>query len=527
MKAAIYSRFSTDRQTESSIADQVRVCTEHAKAQGWRVTHKFDDQGISGAAILNRPGVGRMLEASIAHEFDVLLVVDLTRLSRSMGDLAKTIDRLIARRVRVIGVQDGYDSARKGHKLQAGLSGIIGESFREMISDRTYAALESRAKERKPTGGRAYGYEDGKVDARQAKVVREIFTRFADDNESCRAIAAALNAKRIPSPGSTWNRVERRAAGWMGSGIRAMLLNERYRGLCIWNMSAWKKDPDSGKRERHERPRAEWITHQDESLRIVTDAVWSKAQKRFRKSHNANWSKAGGKPRFLLSGLLRCDACDSHYIMCNATDYSCGSTRGGACKNRVRVRRDHVEDVLLTPIRRDLLSPARVERMAQEMRRYFAERIKAQRAEETERPKELADLDSRLSRLRTRLKSGDPDLSRDDISAAIERVESQRRELESMQPMEKASAKIVAMLPKAAAMYRAQIAQGLDGDAHAASKARVVLRDLLGEIRLVPEPKGGLIAHWNLAPAALLRAVGTSGSGGGLPTQKFLIPLKQ
>jgi len=34
MKAAIYSRFSTDRQNESSIGDQVRVCIEHAQRQG-------------------------------------------------------------------------------------------------------------------------------------------------------------------------------------------------------------------------------------------------------------------------------------------------------------------------------------------------------------------------------------------------------------------------------------------------------------------------------------------------------------
>jgi hypothetical protein len=31
-------------------------------------------------------------------------------------------------------------------RLQAGLSGIIGEAFRDVIRDRTHAALESRAK---------------------------------------------------------------------------------------------------------------------------------------------------------------------------------------------------------------------------------------------------------------------------------------------------------------------------------------------------------------------------------------------
>ncbi len=295
-----------------------------------------------------------------------------------------------------------------------------------------------------------------------------------------------------------------------------MLQNERYTGRVHWNTSKWyRKDPSSKKRYRKERPREEWITHVDESLRIVPDALWSQARARFRKTGAKQWSKAGGKSRVLLSGLLRCGRCDAHYIMCNALEYSWSSTRGGACKNAVRVRRDHAETVLLDPIRKELLAPARVEKMAQEMRRYFAERMKAVRAKDSERPQELADLDARISRLRVRLKSGDPDLSRDDITAAIERVEAQRAEIEAAQPLERASAKVVAMLPKAAALFRAQVQAGLDGDAHAAGRARVVLRELFGgKIRLAPEPKGGLVAHWNLVPAAVLRAVGTDGSGG-------------
>ena len=128
-----------------------------------------------------------MKEAALARRFDVLLVTDLSRLSRSQGDLSKEIDRFISKGLRVIGVQDGYDSARKGHKLQAGLSGIIGEAFREMVKDRTYAALESRAKNKKATGGRAYGYRDGQVDKGEAFIVREIFGRFADGHRRARS----------------------------------------------------------------------------------------------------------------------------------------------------------------------------------------------------------------------------------------------------------------------------------------------------------------------------------------------------
>jgi DNA invertase Pin-like site-specific DNA recombinase len=112
----------------------------------------------------NRPGVLKLQDAAFAGRFDAVLVTDLSRLSRSQGDLSKLIDGLVAKGIRVVGVQDGYDSSRRGHKLQAGLSGIIGEAFCEMVKDRTYAALESRAKEKKLTGDRAHGYRCRNVD---------------------------------------------------------------------------------------------------------------------------------------------------------------------------------------------------------------------------------------------------------------------------------------------------------------------------------------------------------------------------
>ncbi len=60
-------------------------------------------------------------------------------------------------------------------------------------------ALESRAKEKRAAGGRAYDYRDGKVDKVEAYIVQEIFGRFVD-GASCRAIAAERNA-RPAAPG--------------------------------------------------------------------------------------------------------------------------------------------------------------------------------------------------------------------------------------------------------------------------------------------------------------------------------------
>ena len=65
IRAAIYGRFSTNEQSESSIEDQIRVCTDWCANNGAAVGGRFEDQGISGAAIGNRPGLQAALAASV------------------------------------------------------------------------------------------------------------------------------------------------------------------------------------------------------------------------------------------------------------------------------------------------------------------------------------------------------------------------------------------------------------------------------------------------------------------------------
>ncbi|HWZ63848.1 MAG TPA: zinc ribbon domain-containing protein [Steroidobacteraceae bacterium] len=126
-----------------------------------------------------------------------------------------------------------------------------------------------------------------------------------------------------------------------------------------------------------------WVrfTHQDESLRIVSDELWQRAQRRVDPAKGDARLKSGGRPKYLLSGLLRCDACDAHYIIANAHSYGCSSNHDGRpCANGIAVRKDHVEDVLLRGEESGLaamLAPERVQRMAKEMQDYYAERLLA------------------------------------------------------------------------------------------------------------------------------------------------------
>jgi hypothetical protein len=108
-------------------------------------------------------------------------------------------------------------------------------------------------------------------------------------------------------------------------------------------------------------------------------------------------------------------------------------------------------------------------------------------------------------------------MTADEVQAAIDRAEEKRRALENNLPEAGQSSKVVATLPKAAELYRQQIALGLDGDPTAATKARMFLREWFGgQISLEPLADGGLIAHWNQNVGALLMGLGTCGSGGPL-----------
>ncbi|MGH9522805.1 MAG: recombinase family protein [Terriglobales bacterium] len=356
MRAAIYSRFSTDKQTESSIADQVRVCREYAEKNELTVDHLFEDQGISGAAIGNRPGCVAMLEAAKARAFDVLLVMDTSRLSRSSADLSKIADRLVFMGLRIVAVHEqGADTARDGWELYFGLSGLMGQQFRKMTAKKTHTALESRARKGAPTGGRCFGYtsKNELVDI-EAAVVREIFERYAL-GESYRAIARDLNGRGAPSP---------KGRKWYVSALHALIHNERYMGRLVWNQSRWMKDPDSGKRSRLERPPSEWITAEREDLRLVSDETWQRARAR---DTPATYGSHQARPKYPLSGLLLCAECRRTMTLCGGTNsrgygsqrYICASYREhGAvgCSNSVGVSRLTAEEFLIEPLRERLLN---------------------------------------------------------------------------------------------------------------------------------------------------------------------------
>lgn len=488
MLVAIYARYSTERQTEASIADQMRVCRAYAVSRGWPVTSEHSDEGISGAALGNRPGALAAMAATGSG--DVILVNDLSRLSRSQ-DLAPLLTRLRHRGVRVIGVQDGFDSDSRTATMQAGLSGIMSEEFRRMIGDRVWSAHEWRARAGMPTGGKAYGNRE---------IVTEAFTRFAN-GESMKAIASDFNQRGIPSPGASWKARSGVRGRWLVSALHAMLHNELYAGRVVWNRSRWVKDPDTGKRLRRERPESEWIVRAVEPW-IDVD-TWRRVQARFHSNRGR-----GGVRRYLLSGILECALCGSKMIVMGGGQhrYVCSQFHGGgphACSNSATIPRLLIEAEVLTPVERDLLSPESFKVAIAEMRKARAEK-----------PRQVMDRD--VAELERLVREGV--LSAETLAPAL--AEARRKAQERCVDLD-----ATGMPWPSEKLWRetvAQMREVLKGDDVVA--ARDVLRELIGPAKCEPA-EGGMIVE--LTARRTLVATGSGrwvGSGGGLRTY---IPTKR
>ncbi len=534
IRAATYARFSSARQKETSITDQRRVLSERAEHEGWTIVAEYSDSAISGSE-RNRPQYLAMQNAAKQGAFNVLIAHDLSRLTRDLEEQSKLLKRMRAWGVRVVCVADSYDSKDKSSHLYGAIKGAMNQQYSVDLAENVYRGLHGQALQGRWCGGRPYAYQLRKIldasqrdqygeakkigtrleiEPKQARWVKFIFERFAD-GASCRNIAAELNARDVPSPGSTWKRKQRRCKGWLHTSVRAIVMNPLYTGRQRWNACQFLKDPDTGKDVRRARPDTEWVVNHIERLRIISEALWERVQVRQRDAANGDARlKSGNKARYVLSGLLTCSECGAHWTMGCKRAYVCASFIGGkACQCSERVNRLDMERVILGPVMDGLLDPARVARMAKEMEAEYRQRMQSVSARRDAAPQELTDLDARIARLRDRLRDGDPDLTHDELQAAVDRAEGKRKQLVAAQPAGRQSARVLTMLPKAAALYRKQIEEGLSGDPQAVLRAKAILRDLVGTVTLSTGKDGEVWASYRLNPAALVKSAGTVGRG--------------
>lgn len=487
MKAALYARYSTELQSADSIDDQFRVCERLAQKHEFEVVRRFSDAAISGGTT-QRPSYQAMLAAARAHEFEVIVCEDTSRLWRNLAEQWRAVAELLDGGVHIVSLD--IDTRSENFKILLSVQGAMADVYRDQIAYRTKRGLEGRARNRKSCGGRAYGYisaqdapsGDRENHEEQAQIVRRIFQMYAD-GASPRTIAAALNAEGIPSPGASWNRSSerlnaKRKHGWVPAAIHGdrrrgtgILNNPMYIGELTWGRSTWKRLAADSKARRWQMVTdGSQVTYQNDALRIVPQDLWKAVKDRQLAIESTTTKlrgalkRRGSLPRYILSGLLICEECDGGTFRCvNGREFGCASHRDGgdsACTNAVRVRIDLAERKLLDETAQEMLSPAGVALLERKVREHIRNRSKVPAVPPKAQAAKVTKKQAEIDQIRGLMKSGT--LSRAVAQAAIAHAEEELRTLNQAAPAreEKQTAKILRMLPRTAEATRARLKTG-------------------------------------------------------------------
>ncbi|NGM47684.1 recombinase family protein [Rhodobacter sp. SGA-6-6] len=276
LRVALYARFSTDKQRDASIEDQIDSCRDLAARKGWQVVGSYSDRAHSGASMF-RPGIEALQRDAKAGKFDLVLAEAMDRLSRKLADIARFRERMEHLGIEIHTLTEG-----KVDTMLIGMKGTMNQILLRDIGVKTHRGQKGRVKEGKLAGGNSYGYDvlpgievNGKsehggraINRAEAEVVRRIFTDYAQ-GMSAGKIAKALNLERIPGP----------RGGWWGTSTilgnrercTGILNNELYRGHLVWNRLHYCKDPDTGKRNSRLNPEDRVTEVAVPHLRIISD----------------------------------------------------------------------------------------------------------------------------------------------------------------------------------------------------------------------------------------------------------------
>jgi DNA invertase Pin-like site-specific DNA recombinase len=92
VKAAVYTRISSDDGTALGVARQMTDCVALAERKGWTVAEVFTDNDVSATSGRVRPAYVRMMEALGTGRLGALVVWDVDRLTRTPRELEDVVD---------------------------------------------------------------------------------------------------------------------------------------------------------------------------------------------------------------------------------------------------------------------------------------------------------------------------------------------------------------------------------------------------------------------------------------------------
>ena len=188
-RCAIYTRKSSEEgldQDFNSLDAQYEACASYVASQrheGWvLVKERYDDGGISGGH-LDRPALQRLMDDVEAGRVNRIVVYKIDRLTRSLTDFAKLVERLDGAGASFVSVTQSFNTATSMGRLTLNVLLSFAQFEREVTAERIKDKIAaSKAKGLWMGGNVPLGYEAEnrtlRIVPEEAETVRTLFDLY-------------------------------------------------------------------------------------------------------------------------------------------------------------------------------------------------------------------------------------------------------------------------------------------------------------------------------------------------------------
>jgi len=305
VRCAIYTRKSTEEgldQDFNSLHAQREAAEAYIISQkhlGWTLvpTH-YDDGGFTGGN-LDRPALQQLLEDIDARRVDCILVYKVDRLSRSLLDFARLVDRFDQRSVSFVSVTQQFNTTSSLGRLTLNILLSFAQFEREIIGERTRDKMSAARRKGKWVGGvPVLGYDviagGGRliVNDKESRRVRDIFALFAEHQCLSTVVAELVRRQWRTKSWTSQNGREHAGRDFAKASLRRLLTNAIY----------------AGKVEHR------GATYTGEQPSIVEPSLWQAVNTELRSGRRTGADAICVPQNALLTGLLTCKSCQRPMI---------------------------------------------------------------------------------------------------------------------------------------------------------------------------------------------------------------------
>lgn len=497
-KAVLYARYSTDRQNDLSVDDQIAVCRKAAARDNLTVTEIVFDRAASSASLQECTNLTKLLVTAQQHTFDAVVVESLDRLSRNLAELPTIYQLLDFHGVRILTVNEG-----DADPVKVTLRALYGHIFLKDMGDKIRRHHHGRVSEGKIPGSIPFGYERTeqkgvvRINDAEAKIVRRIFTDYVN-GLSPRAIAQSLTEEGIPAPrgAAHWNY-----QNFIGGGVarHGVLSNPIYVGELDWLKTRRMRSPTTGKKVKRAGDPKNRVVTPVPHLQIIDRQLWDAAQALRARRAMRSFGPSGKPTRpyvarkaHLLSGLLACAKCGSHMRITSTTrgipwSKCAAADIHGTCTHVRTYDMNRLQAAVCDGMRNKLMEC--IDDAWSEYRLRTQERDKQARLDTATYERELNRIQVEIQRVLLAMrKSANPI---EEFTAQIDELERERVGIRERKRLAEAESNVVVLHPHFSQTYRQNLDRLCDGLASPAitPEIRIAFRNLVDTIVVHETPQ--------------------------------------